>query len=622
MSGTFRVLVVGAGLSGLTAAALLAQRGLDVTVVEMQDRPGGAASSFRRGDVTYDTGAAMLFGFGQKGFNPHHWLMSQLEEPVEMYRHESMYRLFYGDVPIVFHAETENFLQELSKLFPEAQDELRAFYRHIGILYEKVIAPVTVFEAPGDMPLSEMRKNATNGLGAQLEMIRMLFSSADSMARPFISDPRVRAFFDKLTSTYCYTTLRETPAVLAATMFVDNHVGGAFYPAGSVMALAGRLEKAVEKFGGRFRYRTRMLRLSGDGKRIRGIVTPGGETIEADAVLFSGSLRSFARSLDPENLLPARWKRKIMSLDMTMPSFVVYGTVRKSCLPPETLPVQMFVDNIEALDEADVTLYLPSLEDPSLAPPELSTFLLIGPSLRKWPEPGDPGHGTEEYRRAKQVEADRMLGCVERRLPGFIEAIETRIEASPTTIWRYLGKEGGSVAGPKQKMGQHLIFRQGSKGPVPGLFFAGESTVMGTGTPAVTVSGISAANRILRGLGLEAYTSDRKKAPVVKHIPKGTAGNLPSSVQGVLAARCRWCEEPACAKACPAHFDIPGIMRRCEVGNLEGARRIQEAVPGACAACAAGRGTENPPCEMSCILRSCGKGAVEIRNIVSSLSVK
>lgn len=618
MSASFRVIVVGAGLSGLTAAALLAKRGLDVTVVEMQDRPGGAASSYRRGDVTYDTGAAMLFGFGEKGFNPHHWLMSQLDEPLEMYRHESMYRLFYGDVPIVFHAETEKFLQELSALFPGAGTQMRAFYDHIGMLYEKVIAPVTVFEAPNDMPLSEMRKNASNGLGAQLEMIRMLFSSADSMAKPFISDPKVRAFFDKLTSTYCYTTLKETPAVLAATMFVDNHVGGAYYPAGSVMALAGRLEKAVEKFGGRFRYRTRMLRISHDGGTVRGIVTSTGEIIEGDAVLFSGSLRSFARSLDPENLLPAKWKRKIMSLDMTMPSFVVYGTVKKSCLPPDALPVQMFVDNIEVLDEADVTLYLPSLEDPSLAPPELSTFLLIGPSLRRWPEPGDPGYDTEEYRKAKQAEADRMLGCVERRIPGFIKAIERRIEASPTTIWRYLGKDGGSVAGPKQKMGQHLIFRQGSKGPVPGLFFAGESTVMGTGTPAVTVSGISAANRILRSQGIRAYTSAEKAATVVKYIPKGTAGNMPSTSLGVLAARCRWCEEPACMHACPAGFDIPGIMRRCEVGNLEGARRIATLVPAACDRCV--QSGANPPCEKACILRSSDKGAVQIRNIVTSLA--
>ena len=612
-----KVLVVGAGLSGLTAAALLAKRGLDVTVIEQQDRPGGAASAFRRGDITYDTGAAMLFGFGERGFNPHNWLMTELDEPIDMYRHEAMYRLFYGDEPIVFHADRERFVRELERIFPQAGDEIRAFYDHITPLYEKVIAPVTVFEAPGDMPLSEMRKNAKSGLRAQLEMIKLLFMNAESLIKPFVADPKARAFFDKLTSTYCYTTMRETPAVLAATMFVDNHVGGAYYPAGSAMALAARLEKAVEAKGGRFLYGVKAERLIGGKRGVEGIRTASGEELRADFILFSGSLRTFAESMDPDSLLPSRWKNKIQKLEMTMPSFVVYGTVDISALPPDTLPVQMFVDNREVLDEGDVTIYLPSIEDPRLAPPNLSTFLIIGPSLRKWPSPDSSEYASEAYARAKKEEADRMLSLVERRMPGFIAALHGRIEASPTTIWRYLGKAGGSVAGPKQKMGQHLMFRQGSKGPVPGLFFAGESTVMGTGTPAVTVSGISAANRILRGLGLEPFSAGGNANSSVRIIPKGTKGNEPSTRLGNLASHCRWCEASPCSAACPAGLDIPGIMRRLEANNWVGAKRASAASAGRCGKC---KESGTPlPCESSCVLAQSEGGSVEISSIVLSL---
>jgi len=620
-----KAIIVGAGLSGLTAAALLAERGLDVTVVEQRDRPGGAASAFRRGDITFDIGAAMMFGFGERGFNPHNWLMTELGEPIDLYRHEAMYRLFYGDSPITFHADRELFIRELEGLFPLAGGEIRAFYDYIGGLYEKVIAPVSVFEAPNDMPLSEMRRNAKNSLKAQLTMIGLLFQNAESIMSPFIRDPQARAFFDKLTSTYCYTTIKETPAILAATMFIDNHVGGAYYPAGSAMALSARLEKAIEARGGRFLYKTKAKKILGQAGRITGIATESGEELHADLVLFAGSLRAFAGSIDPDNLLPRRWKEKILRLEMTMPSFVVYGSVKKAALPADAMPVQMFVDNREALDEGDVTLYLPSLEDPSLAPPELSTFLIIGPSLRTWPEPMSPDYGGKAYVLAKKAEADRMLALVERRMPGFVAGIEGRIEASPTTIWRYLGKTGGSVAGPKQKMGQHLLLRQGSRGPVPGLYFAGESTVMGTGTPAVTVSGISAANRILRTLGLQAFSSGKKAVSSVRIIPKGSRGNLPVGEAAALSSRCRWCEKAPCAAACPARFDIPGIMRRMEANNVVGARRQLADSAGtrtlavSCADCAADI-KKRPPCEAACIRKNSAEGPVSISRIIASLS--
>ena len=73
------VIVVGAGLGGMTAASLLAKRGLTVLMIDRQTRPGGSCTSFRRGGVTYDVGTAMLYGFGRRGFRPFRFLMNELE---------------------------------------------------------------------------------------------------------------------------------------------------------------------------------------------------------------------------------------------------------------------------------------------------------------------------------------------------------------------------------------------------------------------------------------------------------------------------------------------------------------------------------------------------------------
>ena len=63
----YDVVVVGAGLGGMTAASLLAKRGVSVLMIEQQNKPGGACTSFKREDHVFDVGAAMLYGFGEKG---------------------------------------------------------------------------------------------------------------------------------------------------------------------------------------------------------------------------------------------------------------------------------------------------------------------------------------------------------------------------------------------------------------------------------------------------------------------------------------------------------------------------------------------------------------------------
>ncbi|MDP3130359.1 MAG: FAD-dependent oxidoreductase, partial [Bacillota bacterium] len=67
----YDVCVIGAGLAGLTAAALIAKRGLSVAVVDKNYMPGGSCGVFKRGEATFDYGSSMLYGWGETGFNPH-----------------------------------------------------------------------------------------------------------------------------------------------------------------------------------------------------------------------------------------------------------------------------------------------------------------------------------------------------------------------------------------------------------------------------------------------------------------------------------------------------------------------------------------------------------------------
>ena len=113
----------------------------------------------------------------------------------------------------------------------------------------------------------------------------------------------------------------------------------------------------------------------------------------------------------------------------------------------------------------------------------------------------------------------------------------------------------------------------------------GESTVMGTGSPSVTISGVSAANMVLRRLGKKEYIWRRGMKDYVKEyrasdLPKLKSPYLirPNALENLKyltlhddASLCQWCEDAPCLPVCPAEYDIRGILRRIEAGNYQGA---------------------------------------------------
>jgi prolycopene isomerase len=107
-------------------------------------------------------------------------------------------------------------------------------------------------------------------------------------------------FFDKLTSTYCYATLEEAPAVLAAVMFVDNHIGGSYYPAGSTLFLPGKLEKVIEENGGEMVLEAEVVAIYFSNGRPSGVTLADGRTLTADQIIYSGTVWNlYGKLIDP-----------------------------------------------------------------------------------------------------------------------------------------------------------------------------------------------------------------------------------------------------------------------------------------------------------------------------------
>ena len=575
----YDVIVIGGGLAGLTAGSLLAKRNLKVAVFDKSYNPGGSCGIFKRKNTIFDQGSAMLYGFGEKGFNAHRFVFNVLEEPIDIIQHDLLYVVNFKGHRIPFHANVKQFTEELAKVFPKQRENIKRFYDDMLVMYEHVMVETPSYRSADETKAIDGLKGLIKHPISYIRFLSYLNMSAKQLLERYFDDPEIFKFFDKLTSTYCYATVEEAPAVLASVMFVDNHVGGSYYPAGSTLFLPGKLEKVIEENGGEMILSTVVNEiLFKEGKAI-GVKCDNGLIYTAKYVIYSGTVWNLYDKLISSKVSSRKRREWAKAQVMTYPSVMIYLTVDKEVIPEDTAPLEMLVGNPDYLDESEVTAYILSIDDKNLCDEDEHTVMAIGPSFEKWDFLSE-----KEYQVKKAKEKERLIQVLEHRFPNFSKHIRTIEVATPRTIEHYTMKNHGAVAGPKQMLGQHMFKRQHIRTEWPNLFCCGESTVLGTGTPTVTTSGISAANAVLRKYKLKEYVYDPTLENRVNLVSKpflksqlyaDRVGEEKEVMQ--CAYHCRYCEHPACTRK--EETDIRGIMRRVAVGNFVGALKAWDKHP-------------------------------------------
>lgn len=607
---TYQTIIIGGGLAGLSAASLLAKRGVQVALIDKNYQPGGACGIFKRRGVSFDQGSAMLYGFGESGFNAHRFIFNALEEPITMIKHDLLYRVHYDEHVIDFHQEIPRFAEELSKAFPHEREAILKFYDELNLMYQHVMVENPSYTTADEMDPKHALACVKKHPLSYLKFLSFLNTSAKKLLKKYFKDEAIFNFFDKMTSTYCYATVEEAPAVLASVMFVDNHHGGSYYPAGSTLFLPGKLEKVIEEHGGEMLLESEVSRLIIEDHQVLGVKLTDGRELFSEHVIYSGNVWSLYEQLIEKAHSSVKRRMWARAQKPTHPSVVFYSVVKGEVIPEGTLPIEMLVGDPEVLNEDEVTAYMFSLADRTLCGEDEEIVIAIGPSLRDWDVE------QRRYQEMKQEEMERLTEVLSRRFPGFREGLLYRELATPKTLERYSGKYRGSVAGPKQMLGQHMFKRLHTRTEFKNLFCCGESTVMGTGTPTVSVSGVAAANAVLKDMGLEPYVYDESlknrveliKGPFTREM---LFSDVPAKEREIRleAHRCQFCEHPLCERETSS--DVRGIMRRVAVSNDVGAKKAFERRPDC--------SDHLQKAEAACLLNHWGERPVAIREVLSFL---
>lgn len=478
------VIVVGAGIGGLTAAALLARRGLKVLVAEQHDRPGGFCTSWERrvrrdGErlrYVFDAGVHDVSGLGPRG--PVTNLLRRLEigDRLEWRRvgHEYVLPGFRLKVP----GTAEELVRALKARFPAEREAIAAFFAEMEGVYRDLYADV---ERTGGVPCPPRTPEEMLAYPrTHPYAFRWMDLPYTAMLERFFQDASLKRFLLLLTGY-----LSDRPETLTAAQMAPlfgYYFNGGYYPVGGSQALADALAEVVEAHGGRVLVGAPVRRILIEKGRAVGVSLDDGQVHRATAIISNADLRRTFLELVGTDYLPADFARRIEEMEFSTSAFAVFLGVD---FVPDLEPVTL----VYTADGRGLGIMTPSQVDPGLAPPGHAAITLL--TLVPHREADTWDRRAPDYARRKKEVGDALIALAERVLPSLREHIVFREEASPATFARYAWTTGGAIYGPAAGR-----WRPPAKTPVERLYLAGAGVFPGAGIEAVVISGTLAADAV------------------------------------------------------------------------------------------------------------------------------
>lgn len=492
-----RVLIIGAGIAGLSVASYLQRNGFETEVFESHDKPGGLCTSWTRNGFTFDGCIHWLMGSSPASNMRHIW--DELGAGNLTYIEWDVYTVVHlsGGERFTVFTDPERLRTEMLRLGPDDGKVINVIVRNI----ERV--------SRIDMPVANEKISGSQWLNLILHLPAAVPVLTYWMRVPIgnivsrFKSPLLREAFSSLYGEY----MRDFPVSGLFMMLGFMAKKSSGYPLGGSLAFARAIESRYLAKGGKIRYGCTVDEIIVEGNSVKGVKAAGGETRGDIVISAADGHDTLAR------LLGGKWSSP--SLDTAYSDFrrfpsllyISFGFAADySALPHmQTFPLGrplVFESGNLVVKSLNLRLFH---FDPSTAPAGKTAGIVMIETSNDAYWTNLKARDRSAYQAEKEAVAAGVLGELETRIPGIRTAAETVDVATPATFIRYTNNWHGSYEGflPTIK-----TFGKPVKKSIPGLknfYMVGQWVNPGGGLPPCGIDGRELAKRLCAKEGLSFH---------------------------------------------------------------------------------------------------------------------
>ena len=481
------VIIIGAGVAGLTAGIYLQRSGFTVTILEQHTIPGGLSTSWSRKGYFFEGGMHWLTGSSPKLTLNRIWHEAgALKDNNPVYNRDPVYTLIDGDKRIHLYRDINKLEQHFSTVSPEDKKAVKRLCRDIRI-FTHVHLPVS------DIPGLKTKQHTHPSL---MELCAMApaglrFSAlANQSYTDYVSQFKNSGIRHLLLSAIG-TRYNALSLIYTLASFASGDCG---YPEGGSLRMTQNMADTFTALGGKIQFRTKVDKVAVENNSARG-VSVNGTLIPADKIIITLDTRQAVDTLF-SSPLDEKWADKMRRTIVSEQNMFLCMGIKADLSNYPRAPVIPLDTPFEAGGLSFNQIRINNYADyKGYAPEGCSTLtcLLLGSSYDWWK--ARKADGT--YKQQKEELMQRFISVLEKSIPEIKGNIEVTDVATPCTYERYTGSFEGSWMSV-WKPGEPSFTLPAKSQTIDGVYFAGERSMMPGGLPIAVWAGRRTAQVLCR----------------------------------------------------------------------------------------------------------------------------